>query len=270
MAIFGLKSQDVIADKKIIVLQVISRYFYCMNALILSAGLGTRLKPFTDSHPKALAPVNGKPVLQRNIEYLQQYGITNVMVNVHHYADQIIHAIKSNSGWGSNVLISDETNAVLETGGGIKKAGWFLEQTENCVVVNADILTDLKLNEMIDEHRMNMSLATLATSSRVSSRCLLFNYINQLCGWRNIKTGEEKIPVPIENTLTLTPKSFSGLQILNNRIFRLMRMTGKFSIIDAYLDLCSDQRISSYDHSHTKFMDIGTTEKLQQAAEMFA
>ena len=246
-------------------------YFYKMNALILSAGLGTRLKPFTDNHPKALAPVNGKPVLQRNIEYLKHYGIINVIVNVHHFADEIKNVIKVNNGWGSNVIISDETNEVLETGGGIKKAGWFLEQTENCVVMNADILTDLPLNEMIDEHRMNMSMATLATTDRSSSRCLLFNSVNQLCGWRNIKTGEEKIPIPVETSRGLfLPRSFSGVQVLNSQIFKLIRQQGKFSIIDTYLDLCGDQRITSYDHSNTKFMDIGTMEKLQQANDMFA
>ena len=105
-----------------------------MKAMILAAGLGTRLKPFTDQHPKALAPVNAKTVLQRNVEWLQQYGIKDVIVNVHHFADQIIAAIKNNNGWGSKVVISDETNEVLETGGGIKKAGWFLNQDENALI----------------------------------------------------------------------------------------------------------------------------------------
>ena len=242
-----------------------------MNALILAAGLGTRLKPFTDMHPKALAVVNGKPVLQRNIEYLQRFGITNVIVNVHHFASQIINAIEANNGWGSSVTISDERDAILETGGGIKKAAWFLQQTEDCVVINADILTDMPLNEMIVEHKMTMSMATLATTERTSSRYLLFNSSNQLSGWRNVKTGEEKIPIPVETAHGMfVPKAFSGIQVLNSQIFDLLRFSGKFSMIDAYLDLCGDQRIASYDHSEYKLIDIGTTEKLEQAGQMFA
>ena len=120
-----------------------------MRAMILAAGLGTRLKPFTDHHPKALALVNGKSLLQRNIEYLQQYGIKEVIVNVHHFADQIIDAVKKNNGWGSEVFISDETDEVLETGGGLLRAQDYFKEEESWVLMNADILTDLPLNKMI-------------------------------------------------------------------------------------------------------------------------
>jgi NDP-sugar pyrophosphorylase family protein len=115
-------------------------------AFILAAGLGSRLKPWTDHHPKALAIVNGKSLLQRNIEYLQNYGIKNVVVNVHHFANQIVEAITTNNGWGSTVSISDETTEVLETGGGLLKAKEQLQQYENFVVLNCDILTNLDLN----------------------------------------------------------------------------------------------------------------------------
>ena len=108
-----------------------------MKAMILAAGLGTRLKPWTDHHPKALALVNGKSLLQRNVEYLQQFGIKEVLVNVHHFADQIIEAIQLNNGWGSDITISDETNEVLETGGGLKKAAWYFLEEESFVVMNA-------------------------------------------------------------------------------------------------------------------------------------
>jgi len=237
-----------------------------MNALILAAGLGTRLKPFTDLHPKALAVVNGKPVLQRNIEYLQGFGITNVMVNVHHFADHIINAIEANNGWGSTVTISDETGAILETGGGIKKGRWFLEKTEDCVVMNADILTDMPLNEMIASHVRTMSIATLATTNRTSSRYLLFNSSGQLCGWRNDFTGERKMPFDHGSFID---KAFSGIQVLNREIFPLIRNQGKFSMIDVYLDICRDNRIDSFDHSTYKLIDIGTAEKLEQAGQMF-
>src|SRR6202012_1588121 len=124
-----------------------------MKAMIFSAGLGTRFKPWTDKHPKALAIVNGKSLLQRNIEYLQQYGITDVVVNVHHFADQIIDAIIINKGWGSNIVISDETNEVLETGGGLLKARDLLEGNEPFITLNVDILTNLNLNKLIQFHK---------------------------------------------------------------------------------------------------------------------
>lgn len=238
--------------------------------MILAAGLGTRLRPFTDEHPKALAMVNGKSVLQRNIEYLQRFGITDVIVNVHHFADQIKAAIEVNKGWGSQVSISDETDAVLETGGGILKAAPFLRTTEHCVVMNADILTDLDLGAMIAHHKSIMSIATLATTKRISSRYLLFNSMEQLCGWRNDKTGEEKLPVVGFERSRLEGRAFSGIQVLRRDIFDLIRFRGKFSMIDVYLDVCTDHRISSYDHSGSRFIDIGTPEKLEQAAQTFA
>jgi N-acetyl-alpha-D-muramate 1-phosphate uridylyltransferase len=233
-----------------------------MRALILSAGLGTRLKPFTNEHPKALAPVNGKPVLQRNIEYLQQYGIDDVIVNVHHFANQIIQAIEENNGWGSNVSISNETNEVLETGGGIKKTANFLQQSKNCVVMNVDILTNLDLSAMIHYHETHNPLATIATTNRETSRYLLFDKDNKLTGWKNIKTGETK-------GIDGIPKAFSGIHILSNSIFNELHMHGKFSMIDAYLELCKTNAILSYDHSNDILMDIGTMEKLKVAEALF-
>jgi MurNAc alpha-1-phosphate uridylyltransferase len=238
-----------------------------MKALILAAGLGTRMKPFTDEHPKALAPVNGKPVLQRNIEWLQQFGILEVIVNVHHFANQIIDAVDGNNGWGSKITISDETSEVLETGGGIKKASWFLQQDEFALVMNADILTDLPLGEMIEFHKLHKPLATLATTARNTSRYLLFEQRVQtgnnlsLCGWKNITTNELKGTEGI-------PKAFSGIQILSREIFDLIPFSGKFSMIDVYLSL-SKHPILSFDHSQAKLVDIGTVQKLAQAERLF-
>src|SRR5437870_3210698 len=137
-----------------------------MKAMILAAGLGTRLKPWTNKHPKALALVNGKSLLQRNIEYLQQFGIYNVIINVHHFPDQIIEAIQKNNGWGGNIIISDERDTILETGGGLKKAAPFLKDEADFVLMNVDVLTDLSLDKMIAEHFRNKPLATLATTQR--------------------------------------------------------------------------------------------------------
>ena len=139
------------------------------KAMIFAAGLGTRFKPWTDHHPKALAVVNGKSLLQRNIEYLQQFGIRDVVVNVHHFAGQITDVLDANKGWGSRITISDETDEVLETGGGLKKARRWLEEA-SFVVMNVDILTDLDLSAMIRDHFEHRPLATLAVTDRATSR----------------------------------------------------------------------------------------------------
>ena len=141
-----------------------------MNAMIFSAGLGTRFKPWTDRHPKALAIVNGKSLLQRNIEYLQQYGIKDVVINVHHFADQVVEAVKENNGWGSNILISDETNEVLETGGGLLKAKNLLQNGQPFITLNADFLTNLNLNDLIAFHQQKKGLISFGITNRKSSR----------------------------------------------------------------------------------------------------
>jgi NDP-sugar pyrophosphorylase family protein len=235
--------------------------------MLLAAGFGTRLKPFTDQHPKALAEINGKTLLQLNIEYLQQFGVYDVIVNVHHFADQIIQKIKDSNGWGSNVAISDEQDAILETGGGLKRAAWFFKGDEDIVLMNVDVLTDLSLDEMISFHQKNKPLATLATSDRETSRYFLFDEENVLCGWKNVKTKEEKI---MRKATVLTPKAFSGIHIINTEIFSLMQQQeAKFSMVDVYLSLCADKRILSFDHSQTKFIDVGKPESLLRAAVLF-
>jgi MurNAc alpha-1-phosphate uridylyltransferase len=236
------------------------------KAMLLAAGLGTRLKPFTEKHPKALAVVNNKTLLQRNIEYLQAYGITNVIINVHHFADQIIDIIKANKGWGSNITISNEVNEVLETGGGLKKAGWFFEEEENFLLMNVDILTDLNVNEFLSWHIQSNALATLAVTDRTTSRYLLFNKNNRLCGWRNVQTQEEKLPVKDEELL---PKAFSGIHIINTALINKIIQTGKFSMIDVYLNLAKENNIQCFNHSKSKFIDVGKPESLEKAASMF-
>lgn len=236
-----------------------------MKAMIFAAGLGTRFKPWTDKHPKALAIINGKTLLQRNIEYLQRYGITEVIVNVHHFADQLIDSIKTNKGWGANITISDESNEVLETGGGLKKASWYFD-LETFIVINADVLTDLDLNEMMQYHRRHYPLATLAVTDRKTSRYFLFDENNDLCGWRNLNSGEEKISRQKNN---LKQKAFSGIHIIDPEIFSLMKKTGKFSIVDTYLDLSKTEIIKCFDHSGSKFVDVGKPESIAVAEELF-
>jgi NDP-sugar pyrophosphorylase family protein len=242
-----------------------------MKAMIFAAGLGTRLKPWTDHHPKALAVVNGKSLLQRNIEYLQLHGITEVIVNVHHFADQVVHTVEQNKGWGSTVAFSDETDAVLETGGGLKKAGWYFKGEKDFVVMNTDILTDMDLSAMIQRHQQKQPLATLAVSDRESSRYFLFDDDGLLRGWRNVKTGEEK-PASIisaKDYHNFRPKAFSGIHVIHTKLFGLLRQEGKFSMVEVYLNLMTSHRIMAFDHTGTEFIDVGKPENIRKAELVF-
>jgi MurNAc alpha-1-phosphate uridylyltransferase len=236
------------------------------RAMILAAGLGTRFKPWTDHHPKALAVVNGKSLLQRNIEYLQCFGIRDIVVNVHHFAGQIEEALAINHGWGSHYIISDETAAVLETGGGLRKAAPFLESAP-FVLMNVDILTDMDLSAMISDHFLNGPLATLAVTDRTTSRYFLFDANDELCGWRNVKTGQERMARP---AATSVQKAFSGIHVIDPSIFSLMTMEGKFSVVDLYLDLAAAHSIRGFDHSHSRLIDVGKPESAEQAERLFA
>jgi MurNAc alpha-1-phosphate uridylyltransferase len=238
-----------------------------MKAMILAAGLGTRLKPFTDEHPKALVVINGKTLLQRNIEYLAKFGIKDVIINVHHFAKEIIELIKKNKGFGSKITFSDETNEVLETGGGIIKAAWYFEKEKDpFVVMNVDVLTDMNLGEMIAQHKKQNPLATLAVTLRNTSRYFLFDELDHLCGWRNVKTGEQKMSRESEEIIQ---KAFSGIHIISPQIFSLMKMTGKFSMVDVYLELAKAHVIAAFDHSNTKFIDVGKPQSIAKAEELF-
>jgi NDP-sugar pyrophosphorylase family protein len=237
-----------------------------MKAMILAAGLGTRLKPFTDFHPKALAVVNNKTLLQRNIEYLKSFGVDEIIVNVHHFADQIIQHINEHNQFGIRISISDETDQVLETGGGLKKAAWFFDDRKPFVLMNVDILTDLNLQQVIDQHASQLAMATLAVSTRESSRCFLFNDHHQLCGWRNKATGEEKISRADSN---LIEKSFSGIHFIEPSIFQYLTQVGKFSIVDTYLELAKAHTILGYDHTGCNLMDVGKPESIVKAEGIF-
>jgi len=238
-----------------------------MKAMIFAAGLGTRFKPWTDVHPKALALVNGRSLLQRNIEYLKGYGITEVVVNVHHFADQVIETVQRNKGWGSNVVISDETDEVLETGGGLLKARGLLESKEPFITVNVDILTDLDLNKLLAFHHQHKPLISFGVTNRKTSRYFLLDENNRLCGWRNINTGEEIISIDKTN---LVQKAYSCVVIFQPEVFGLIRQTGKFSLTETYLDLAKDNLILGYDHSGDQLVDVGKPESVAVAEKYFA
>lgn len=234
--------------------------------MIFAAGLGTRLRPFTDKHPKALALVNRKSLLAHNILYLQSFGINEVVVNVHHFAEQIEQHLLENKGFGSTVHISDERNEVLETGGGLLKAAHFFAH-QSFVVMNVDMLTNLDLNRLIIAHHKSEALATLAVMQRNSSRQLLFDKDMQLCGWRNKTTNETKVARAIAGTAEY---AFSGIQILHSNIFDHISQRGKFSIIDAYLAMAQNQAIKGYDHTGDLILDVGKPESLLLAEQLFS
>jgi N-acetyl-alpha-D-muramate 1-phosphate uridylyltransferase len=237
-----------------------------IKAMIFAAGLGTRFKPWTDHHPKALAVINGKSLLQRNIEYLQTQGITDVVVNVHHFAEQIVEAVAQNRGWGSQVTISDETDAVLETGGGLVKARPLLDGDGPFVTINADILTDFKIADLLAFHQQQKALISFAVSERTTSRYFLFDDDNRLSGWANTQTGEEKIVRPANN---LRRMAYSCVVVFEPDVFPLIRQTGKFSLTEMYLDLAPEHKIMGFPHSGDRWMDVGKTESVKKAEALF-
>lgn len=217
-------------------------------------------------HPKALALVNGKSLLERNVRYLQQHGIFDIIVNVHHFAGQVIDAVETNKGWGSAITISDETDAVLETGGGFKKAAWFFEGETDLVLMNVDILTEMDLSGMIRQHVAERPMATLAVSDRDTSRYFLFNEHKILSGWRNIKTGEEKI---VRASAIQQQKAFSGIHVIDTTLFSFIKQTGKFSMVDVYLDVARENQVGFFDHSGSNFIDVGKPESVSVAEKVF-
>ncbi len=238
------------------------------KALLFAAGLGTRLRPFTDEHPKALAPVNGKTLLQRNIEYLKAFGIFDIIINVHHFADQIIDFLEQHNNFGCRISISHEIEQALETGGGLKYASWFFkDQSLPFLVMNVDILTDLDLGKMLQDHLVHRPMATLAVTDRISSRRLLFDEENILCGWTNQSTGETILPRNGQGQLM--PRSFSCVHLIEPQLLRILPGDGKFSIINSYLELAKDQIIRGYRHDSDLVFDVGKSEAILEAEKYF-
>ncbi len=235
------------------------------KALIFAAGKGTRLKPFTDNHPKALAVVNNVPLLERNIKFLQNYGINDFVINVHHFGEQIIDFLQEKENFGAKIEISDEKNELLETGGGLVFAKKYLENEENFLIMNADILTDLNITEFVKFHLSHQNVATLAVSDRVSSRKLMFNEDMILKGWVNKTTGETKLSEFNKNFKEL---AFSGIHCVNSSIFDKIKRTGKFSIMEEYLDLMFENHIQGFQHN-SKLIDVGRPESVVEAEKYF-
>lgn len=244
-----------------------------MKAIIFAAGLGTRLKPFTLEHPKALVEVQGRPMLQRVIERLRDAGISDIVVNVHHFARQIVDFINENSGFGCNITISDETDMLLDTGGGIAKAAPLLDGDEPFIAYNADILSDFNIRDMIDAHRQSRADVTLLTSHRPSSRQLYFDNDNRLRGWQNLNTGECR-PATFAPDNNVTAMSFNGVHIISPRILPLLTATASanpiFSITPFYIDKATQIDIRAHCPANPyQWHDIGRNETLTLARHDF-
>jgi NDP-sugar pyrophosphorylase family protein len=238
-----------------------------MKAMILAAGLGTRLQPLTNNKPKALVEVEGRPLLQHALEHLKEYGIREVIINLHHFPEMIRDFIHTHDDFGMDVSYSDESNILLDTGGALKKAAWFFTGNSSndlpdtpFVVRNVDVISDLNLNKMLEFHHDSHALATLAVRDRKTSRYLLFDNHSQLSGWTNKKTGEEIISRKGDCYKYL---AFSGIQVLDPAIFPLIQETGSFSLIPLYLRLSYNQKIMGYHDDQSRWFDAGKYKDLR-------
>ena len=238
-----------------------------MKAMIFAAGKGTRLGDLTINRPKALVPINRVPVLEYAIKKLMHFGFNQIIINIHHFGDQVITFLKENDNFGIQIEISDERSELLDTGGGLKKAAWFLDKGGPFLVYNVDVLTDLNLKSLYEYHLSKNALATLATRHRDTARYLLVNSENILCGWQNIKTGE--IIKSREDITDTQREAFSGIQVISPEIFKLFPKGDVFPLMGVYLQLASEYQIGTFNHDYTRWLDIGKPESIMEANSYF-
>lgn len=241
-----------------------------IKGFILAAGLGTRLKPWTLHHPKALVPVGGIPMLQRVIHNMIDADITDIVINIHHFGDQIINFISENKSFGINIRFSNESNLLLDTGGAILKAAPLLHDS-TVIIHNVDIYTDISIKDLIIYHLDSNTDATLLTSTRYSSRQLLFDSNNMLQGWTNHNT-QETIPPAIPEIDKYRQMSFNGIHIINPSVLKWLEehnTVGPFPIIPQYIAMSKDLKIEAYTPKYDyRWIDIGKQQSLQQAQDM--
>ena len=235
--------------------------------MIFAAGLGTRLKPLTDHMPKALVPVAGKPMLEHVIGKLKSAGFDEIAINVHHFADQIIDFLKEKDNFGIRIWISDESEELLDTGGGIKKAAPYFD--EPFLVHNADILSNIDLKAMYNYHLTSSNDATLLVSPRKTIRNLLFDEGNRLQGWVNKDTLQTKPEGFVYHPEVQKEYAFGGIHVISPTLFKYMGdgWTGKFSIMDFYLRTCHEAQLGSYVKEDLQLIDIGKLDTLAKAED---
>lgn len=239
-----------------------------MKAMILAAGLGTRLKPLTDVMPKAMVPINGKPLLWHTIQKLKKSGFDEIIINLHHFGEQIVEYVELNDGFGIDIVFSDESDQLLDTGGGIKKASWFFDDGKPFLIHNADILSNIDLKLFYDYFAEKNAIASMAVTKRKTDRFLLFDDRDTLKGWTNKKTGDVKSPVMNFDPSAYQEFGFTGIHVLSPAVFELMPgFPDKFSIIDFYLSICNSEDIVAYQSENLNMMDVGKPESLLLAGE---
>ena len=226
-----------------------------MKAMIFAAGLGTRLKPLTEIIPKALVKVYGVTLLEQSLFHLKKSGINQVIINVHHFAGQIIDYLKINRDFGMNITISDESGELLDTGGGLKKASWFFDDPDPFIIQNVDVISNLDLLKVVDYHNKKKNLATLVIKERQTSRYFLFDDKLILCGWENVKTGERVISG--KTVTNYKQLAFSGIQVMEPDIFNFISETGKFSLTGMYLRLSAEHKIDGFIDKDSFWKDAG-------------
>lgn len=237
-----------------------------MQAFLLAAGLGTRLKPLTDTMPKALVPVKGTPLLRHITDKLISSGATRIVVNTHHFAEQIVSYVALQEDW-DNVIISDESNALLDTGGGLKKAQTLFHTDNPILIHNVDILSNANLNQLIVAHKEHD--VTLLVSNRTTNRYLLFNEEMRLVGWTNTTTGEVRSPYPNLDLTKCHKLAFSGIHVFSPQLFPMMEdYPEKFPIMDFYLNHCHEIKIYGVIQPNLQLLDVGKCDTLI-AAEKF-
>ncbi len=233
-----------------------------MKAIIFAAGLGTRLKPLTDNCPKALVQLNGKPLLWHSINLLKKYGIDDITVNVHHFSKDIIKYLSDNE-FGIRINISDESDFLLDTGGGLLKAKCFLDGNEPFIACNVDIISSVDIGKLIEYHKENQAIATLVVKNRLTSRYFMFDESMKLTGWVNTTTGEEIISN--EEFYNSQMFAFSGIQVISPDIFDLIEEKGKFSITSLYLRLAEKRTIKGWIDDSEFWLDLGKPGQIEIA-----
>jgi len=237
-----------------------------MKAFIPAAGLGTRLGPFTKEKPKALIEVNGKTMLELTVERLKKQGIRQFMLNVHHFSQQVIQYLENKNNFGVEIKISDESAELLDTGGAIQKAADFFQGTEPVLVHNVDVISEVDFSQLEKYHSSKKALATLCVRKRKSSRALLFNDEMELTGWTNKHTNQFKwVTHPVSNFRSF---AYSGIYLANPAFATLLPFTGKFSIIDAWLEMAEREKIIGYLDESALWFDLGTPEKIREAEKV--
>ena len=242
-----------------------------MKAMVLAAGLGTRLRPLTHDRPKALVEIEGRTLLEITLVRLRELGIREVIVNLHHFADMVVDYLAAKHRFGMRIEISRE-DVLLDTGGGLKQAAWFFiensaERDQPFLLHNVDVLSTIDLGRMVQFHKEHQALATLAVQERKSSRYLLFDERGQLCGRRFDREDRTEL---VRATQPLTPLAFSGIHVISPRLLQMMSEEGEFSIIETYLRLAaSGEKLYAFRADEYYWRDLGTADSLQQAAEDF-